>query len=110
VLIVTFDTTRADHIGCYGNGGIQTPTVDGLAAEGLLFEHAFTPIPITLPSHSSIMTGKVPFAHGVRDNGLFQLADEQTTLAEILRREGYQTAAAIGSFPLLRNTGISQGF
>lgn len=110
VVVVTFDTTRADHIGCYGNEQIRTPTVDGLAAEGVLFENAYSPIPITLPSHSSLMTGKVPFAHGVRDNGLFQLGEEQTTLAEILHQEGYRTAAAVGSFPLLGNTGINQGF
>ncbi len=110
VVVVTFDTTRADHIGSYGNDRIRTPTVDGLAAEGVLFEHAMSPVPITLPSHSSLMTGKVPFAHGVRDNGLFQLGEEQTTLAEILRQAGYRTAAAVGSFPLLGNTGINQGF
>jgi arylsulfatase A-like enzyme/Tfp pilus assembly protein PilF len=110
VLVVTFDTTRADHLGCYGNERIRTPAVDGLAAEGVLFEHAYSPIPITLPSHSTLMTGKVPFAHGVRDNGLFQLGEEQTTLAEILRQKGYRTAAAVGAFPLLENTGIGQGF
>ncbi len=110
VVVVTFDTTRADHIACYGHDGIETPTIDGLAADGVLFEHAYAPIPITLPSHSSLMTGKVPFTHGVRDNGLFVLGEEQITLAEILRDEGYRTAAAIGSFPLLGQFGIGQGF
>ncbi len=110
VLLVTFDTTRADHLGCYGNARIHTPTVDGLAAQGVLFEHAYSPIPITLPSHSSLMTGKVPFAHGVRDNGLFRLGEEQTTLAEVLRAAGYRTAAAVGAFPLLGEMGIDQGF
>ncbi|MEM9552791.1 MAG: sulfatase-like hydrolase/transferase [Acidobacteriota bacterium] len=110
VLIVTFDTTRADHIGCYGHAAADTPVVDRLAAEGVLFEHAIAPVPITLPSHSSLMTGKVPFAHGVRDNGLFVLGDEQTTLAEILRSAGYRTAAAIGAFPLTAEFGIDQGF
>ncbi|MEM7349707.1 MAG: sulfatase-like hydrolase/transferase [Acidobacteriota bacterium] len=110
VVVVTFDTTRADHLGPYGHDGVETPTLDQLAAEGVLFEHAYTPIPITLPAHSSLMTGKVPFAHGVRDNALFTLGDEQTTLAEILRSEGYRTAAAIGAFPLLGEFGIGQGF
>jgi arylsulfatase A-like enzyme len=83
VVIVTFDTTRADHIGSYGNASIDTPTVDSLAEAGVLFENAYSPVPITLPSHSSLMTGKVPFVHGVRDNGLFHLGAEQTTLAEL---------------------------
>ncbi len=110
VVVVTFDTTRADHLAPYGHKGVETPTLDRLAAEGVLFEYAYAPIPITLPSHSSLMTGKVPFAHGVRDNALFVLGEEQTTLAEILRDEGYRTAGAIGSFPLLSQFGIGQGF
>ncbi|MEM7584512.1 MAG: sulfatase-like hydrolase/transferase [Acidobacteriota bacterium] len=108
--MVTFDTTRADHIACYGHDGVRTPTIDGLAEEGVLFEQAITPIPITLPSHSSLMTGKVPFVHGVRDNGLFALGEEQTTLAEILRKGQFRTAAAVASFPLTSEFGIDQGF
>ena len=109
-MVVTFDTTRADHLACYGHDGVRTPVLDDLAAAGVLFEQALAPIPITLPSHASLMTGKVPFAHGVRDNGLFVLGDEQTTLAEALRAEGYRTAAAIGAYPLLGRFGIGQGF
>ena len=110
IVIVTFDTTRADHIAAYGNKNAQTPTLDKLAQDGVLYEKALTSIPITLPSHSSIMTGKVPFSHGVRDNGLFKLNDSQLTLAEILKQNGYNTAAAIGSFPLTSQFGINQGF
>ncbi|MEM1205756.1 MAG: sulfatase-like hydrolase/transferase [Acidobacteriota bacterium] len=110
LLLVTFDTTRADHLGAYGHAGARTPVVDGLAKEGVLFENAYAPVPITLPSHSSLMTGKVPLAHGVRDNGLFVLGEEQLTLAEILRDAGYRTAAAIASFPLTSQFGIGQGF
>ena len=110
VLIITFDTTRADHIAAYGNDAAHTPTLDQLASDGVLYERALTSIPITLPSHSSIMTGKVPFVHGVRDNGLFKLAEKQKTLAEILKDNGYNTAAAIGSFPLTSQFGINQGF
>ncbi|MEM7584650.1 MAG: sulfatase-like hydrolase/transferase [Acidobacteriota bacterium] len=110
VLVVTFDTTRADHIGAYGYQAARTPVVDRLAEEGVLFEQAIAPVPITLPSHSSLMTGKAPLAHGVRDNGLFALGEEQTTLAEILRDVGYRTAAAIGSFPLTAEFGLDQGF
>ena len=110
VLIVTFDTTRADYIGSYGNAKIRTPALDQLAQAGVLFERALAPVPITLPSHTSLMTGKVPFTHGIRDNGLFVLADEQTTLAEILRQNGYHTAAAIGAYPLSAQFGLNQGF
>ncbi len=110
VVIVTFDTTRADHLGPYGNDQAMTPVVDQLARDGVLFERAAAPVPITLPSHSTLMTGKVPFTHGIRDNGLFILKDEQLTLAEILADAGYETGAAIASFPLTSQFGIAQGF
>jgi arylsulfatase A-like enzyme/Tfp pilus assembly protein PilF len=110
VVLVTFDTTRADHIGCYGNDKVATPNVDALARHGVMFRQAVTPVPITAPSHSSILTGKFPLAHGVRDNGLFVLGERQTTLAEVLRENGYATAAAVGSFPLSARFGLDQGF
>jgi arylsulfatase A-like enzyme/predicted Zn-dependent protease len=110
VILVTFDTTRADHLGCYGYTSARTPTVDRLAAEGVLFEDAHSSVPLTAPSHSTILTGKFPMAHGVRDNGLFVLASEQHTLAEILKENGYRTGAAIGGFPLLAKYGLNQGF
>ena len=110
VLIVTFDTTRADHIGCYGYPSARTPTIDALAADGVRFEQAYTPVPITAPSHSTIFTGLLPLAHGVRDNGMFVLPARQQTLAEILKAEGYATGAAIGSFPLTAQFGLDQGF
>lgn len=109
VLLVTFDTTRADYLSVYG-GPAATPSLEQLASEGWVFEQAFSPVPITLPAHSSIMTGKVPFAHGVRDNGLFELMEEQVTLAELLKDQGYATAAAVGSFPVTSKFGIDQGF
>ncbi|MDA8018256.1 MAG: sulfatase-like hydrolase/transferase [Thermoanaerobaculia bacterium] len=109
VVVVTFDTTRADYLEVYG-GPAPTPHLMALAEEGLVFEQAISPVPITLPSHSSLMTGKVPFAHGVRDNGLFELGESQTTLAEILKDRGYATGAAIGAFPLTSQFGIDQGF
>lgn len=110
VLLVTFDTTRADRIGCYGNARIETPTLDRLAAEGVRFARAMSAVPITAPSHSTILTGRYPIAHGVRDNGLFVLGDEQLTLAEILRGQGYATAAAVGAFPVTARFGLNQGF
>ena len=110
VLLVTFDTTRADRIGCYGNTRIQTPTLDHLATEGVRFARDLTAVPITAPSHSSILTGRYPIAHGVRDNGLFVLGSEQLTLAEMLRGHGYATAAAVGAYPLISRFGLNQGF
>jgi arylsulfatase A-like enzyme len=110
VLLVTFDTTRADHLGCYGFQDAQTPVVDRLAREGVLFESAYSSIPLTAPSHATILTGRYPIAHGVRDNGLFVLSPEQETLAEILKQHGYATAAAIGGFPLVARFGLDQGF
>ncbi len=109
VVLVTFDTTRADRIGDYGAGN-HTPHLDALAKEGVRFAHAYAPVPLTAPSHSTILTGLYPIAHGVRDNGLFVLGDEQETLAETLRDRGYATAAAIGSFPLISRFGFAQGF
>jgi arylsulfatase A-like enzyme/Tfp pilus assembly protein PilF len=110
LLLVTFDTTRSDHLGCYGRRNARTPTLDGLAARGVLFEQCRTAAPITMPSHSTMMTGLYPLAHGVRDNGLFRLPESRTTLAEILKGRGYATAAATGSFVLDRRFGLSQGF
>lgn len=110
LLLVTFDTTRADFIGCYGKQSARTPTLDRLAAEGTLFENCLTPVPITTPSHSTMFTGLYPLAHGVRDNGRFRLPAERTTLAELLKAEGYATGAAVGAFPLTRDWGLDQGF
>jgi len=110
VVLVTFDTTRADRIGSYGNDRIQTPTLDGLAAEGIRFANAVSVAPITAPSHSSILTGLYPTAHGFRDNGLFVLDERTVTLAEILRDQGYATAAAVGAFPVVSRFGFDQGF
>jgi arylsulfatase A-like enzyme/tetratricopeptide (TPR) repeat protein len=110
VLLVTFDTTRADRIGAYGNQRAVTPAIDSLAAEGVLFSNAHASIPLTLPSHATILTGLYPTAHGIRDNGLFVLADDVVTLPEILRERGYATAAAISGFPLVKRFNLGQGF
>lgn len=110
VLLVTFDTTRVDRIGAFGDPGARTPTLDRLAAEGVRFTRTMSSVPVTAPSHSTILTGRYPIAHGVRDNGLFRLDEKQETLAEILGRHGYATAAAVASFPLTRQFGFDQGF
>jgi arylsulfatase A-like enzyme len=110
VVLITLDTTRADRLGCYGNAGIETPHLDALAREGVLFENAFTPIPSTLPAHASILTGTLPARHGVHDNGVYQLPESTTTLAEILGRYGYTTAAFVSAFVLDDQFGLAQGF
>jgi arylsulfatase A-like enzyme/predicted Zn-dependent protease len=110
VVLVSLDTTRADRLGCYGDAGASTPGIDGLAARGVLFSQAAAPAPLTLPSHSSIMTGTYPTYHGVRVNGTTALGESQTTLAEVFRQRGYETGAFIGAFVLDRRWGLEQGF
>ncbi len=110
VLLVTFDTVRADRIGAYGDAAAETPTVDGLAARGVLYEAAVSATPITLPSHASILTGTYPTAHGVHDNGVFQLGRDATSLAEVFRERGARTAAFVGSYILDDRFGLDQGF
>lgn len=110
VVLFTFDTTRADFLGCYGKETARTPHLDRMAAEGVLFERASASNPVTQASHSTILTGTYPMAHGVRDNILFKLAEERETLAEMLAGHGYATGAAIGGFPLVASFGSGQGF
>jgi arylsulfatase A-like enzyme/Tfp pilus assembly protein PilF len=110
VLLVTLDTTRADHLGCYGWTQARTPNLDALAGGGVLFAQAQAAAPLTLPAHSSIMTGTYPTFHGVRLNGNTSLSQEQTTLAEVLAGKGYQTAAFVGAFVLDGRWGLNQGF
>ena len=83
LLVITLDTTRADRIGVYGHSSAQTPNLDQLARDGILFENCYSPVPVTLPAHSSIFTGKYPLGHGVRDNGTFYLDKAQVTMAEL---------------------------
>ena len=109
IVLVTIDTLRADRIGAYG-GKAATPSLDGLAREGAQFQSVFAQSPLTLPSHSSILTGTYPTYHGVRDNGRFRLPEEMETLAEILKGQGYQTAAFVGGFPVDSRFGLDQGF
>jgi arylsulfatase A-like enzyme/tetratricopeptide (TPR) repeat protein len=110
LLIVTVDTTRGDRFGCYGYKTAHTPNFDALAAGGIQFDQAITAAPITLPSHSSIMTGTYPVFHGVHDNDGFVLDDKVTTLAEILKAKGFSTGAFIGSYPLSAQFHVNQGF
>lgn len=110
LLLITLDTTRADHLGCYGNAAAETPNLDALAQRGVRFERCVTAVPITLPAHACIMTGTYPFYNGVRDNGRFRLHSGNVTLAEVLARAGYVTAAETAAVVLNHDTGIDQGF
>lgn len=110
VLLLTLDTTRADHLGCYGASGVETPALDRLAREGLQYLNAHAVAPITLPTHSSIHTGLYPARHGARVNGVYKLPPEKTTIAERLSAAGYRTGAFPSAFVLHRQYGLSQGF
>jgi len=110
LLLITLDTTRADHLGCYGYSAAGTPTIDRLARHGVRFANTTAPAPLTLPSHSTLLTGLEVPRHGVRNNGTFRLGPEHTTLAETLRTAGYRTGAFVGSFVLDSRYGLDQGF
>ena len=110
LLMITIDTLRWDQVGCYGGPPGLTPHLDRLAADGVRFESAFAQIPLTLPSHASILTGLYPLAHRVRDNIGFVLSRELPTLAEQLQAAGYRTGAFVGAFVLDRRFGLDQGF
>lgn len=108
VLIVTIDTLRRDHLAPYG-APFETDAASRLAREGVVFEHAVSQVPLTLPSHASIFTGLYPPHHAVRDNGGFVLGSGTPTLAERLRERGYRTAAFVGSYVLHSRWGIARG-
>jgi len=110
LLLITLDTTRADHLGCYGFDAAETPVLDALAAQGVRFHDAVTSVPITLPAHTTMLTGLDPPNHGVRDNGEYSLNPEKETLAEILGNAGYETAAFVASYVLNARFGLDQGF
>ncbi|MFH1418787.1 MAG: sulfatase-like hydrolase/transferase [Planctomycetota bacterium] len=110
VLLISMDTTRADYLGCYGNTTVRTPHIDRLAKEGTTFLQCSPAAPITLPSHSSMMTGTYPPVHGVRDNAGYHLHANNLTLAEAVHTAGYFTAAEVACFVLNREFGLDQGF
>lgn len=110
LVVITLDTTRADRIGAYGRVNAGTPNLDALAADGVMFDHASTAAPITLPAHASLFTGRFPPQHGVRDNGGYFLNDHEQTLAEVLKARGYATGGFIAAYVLDSKWGIAQGF
>ncbi len=109
VLFITLDTTRADHIGCYG-GRAPTPTIDRIAKGGVRFADADSPVPLTLPAHGTLLSGLLPLHHGVRNNGAGVFASDRPTLATVLSGRGYRTGAFVGSFVLDHRFGLNRGF
>ena len=110
VLIVTFDTTRADHIGCYEPHSGHTPNIDALAADGTVFENARTTCPLTLPSHTTLLTGATPLRHGLRVNDAGRLPPDVPSVAELFKTNGYETAAFVSAVVLDRRFGLDRGF
>jgi arylsulfatase A-like enzyme/tetratricopeptide (TPR) repeat protein len=110
VLLITIDTLRADGVSCYGGPAASTPVLDGLAGRGVRFAAAVAQVPLTGPSHASILTGLIPVRHGVRDNGGFVLPDEVPVVTERFRLAGYRTAAFVSGYPLVRRFGFARGF
>ncbi|MFO0980308.1 MAG: sulfatase-like hydrolase/transferase [Planctomycetota bacterium] len=110
LLLITIDTVRADHLGCYGDARAATPNIDAIAAQGVLFASARTCAPLTLPSHVTMLTGTLPPCHGIHDNAVSYLKPEAVTLAELLHDRGYQTGGFVSAFVLDRKFGLDQGF
>ncbi len=110
VLLVSIDTCRADHMQPYSEDYAQTPSMLSMAQDGVWFEDAVTSVPLTLPSHCTILTGLHPMRHGVRDNYNNALSDDAVTLAELFQESGYATAGMIGSIIISRREGLDQGF
>src|SRR5215475_3353308 len=108
LLLVTIDTLRADRVGCYGYSKVETPNLDKIARQGVLFENAVAPAPLTAPSHASMMTGLYPTIHKVRNTGGFVVSPSEITLATLLQERGWDTAAFIGSSVLKRRFGFNQ--
>ncbi len=110
VVVITIDTLRADHLGCYGYKLIRTPHIDALASESVRFLRAYTPVPVTLPAHTVIFTGTYPTLSGMHDFSGNKLNPNQPTLATVLKQQGYVTGAVIGSAVLDSRFGLNQGF
>lgn len=110
VLLVTLDTTRSDRLGVYGRPDARTPELDRLARRGAVVEWAIADVPVTLPSHTTIMTGVPALAHGARYNADFQVTDDAETLAEEFDGLGYATGAVVSALVLDHKFGIAQGF
>lgn len=110
ILLITIDTVRADHLGCYGAQEIQTPTLDALARDGIVFERAVSQVPLTWPSHAVILTGLYPFQNGVQDFTGQPLEPRFRSIAQAFQQHGYATGAVVSAFVLDRSWGLARGF
>src|SRR5438067_3945309 len=110
LLLITIDTLRADHVGAYGATTGATPVLDALARAGVRFDQVETAVPLTGPSHATILTGVYPPVHGVRGNVVFTLGSRNPTMATRLKQHGYHTAAFVGAYPVAAAFGFNQGF
>ncbi|MBZ5558865.1 MAG: sulfatase-like hydrolase/transferase [Acidobacteriia bacterium] len=110
IVIISIDTLRADHLPAYGYQKVKTPAIDALAADGVVFERAYSHAPQTLPAHAAILSGLLPFEHGVRDNIGFTVKTGERLLPQMLRERGFTTGGVVSAFVLRKDTGISQGF
>ncbi|MHC4214790.1 MAG: sulfatase, partial [Planctomycetota bacterium] len=110
VLLISIDTCRADHLSCYGYPRKTTPNIDTIAEEGILFENVITPAPLTLPAHSSMLTGTIPPYHRVHDNMDIKFGGSNVTLAGILKGNGFTTGAIVSAFVLDHQFGLDEGF
>lgn len=110
IILISIDGLRADRLPAYGYSNVRTPAIDALAADGIVFERAYSNIPQTLPAHAALLTGRLPFDTGIRDGVGFTIKPSERLLAEMLRDRGFSTAGIVSSYLLRKETGISQGF
>lgn len=110
IIIISVDTLRSDHLPAYGYSKIETPAIDSLRNDSILFERAYSHCPLTLVSHASVFTGELPAEHGIRDNLGYDLDPKAHTLAELMKSKGYATGAAVSALVLRGETGIKRGF
>jgi len=110
IVLISIDTLRADHLPAYGYTKVKTPAIDALAADGIVFERAYSHAPQTLPAHTALLSGRLPFETGVRDNIGFTVKPGERLLPQMLRERGFATAGIVSAFVLRKETGIGQGF
>jgi arylsulfatase A-like enzyme/Flp pilus assembly protein TadD len=110
IIVISIDTLRADHLPAYGYTKVKTPAIDALAADGVVFERAYSHAPQTLPAHVALLSGQLPFENGVRDNVGFTVKPGERMLAQMLRERGFTTGGVVSAFVLRKETGIGQGF
>jgi arylsulfatase A-like enzyme/Flp pilus assembly protein TadD len=110
IIVISVDTLRADHLPAYGYTKVKTPAIDALAADGTVFERAYSHAPQTLPAHAALLSGRLPFETGVRDNVGFTVRPEERLLPQMLRERGFTTGGVVSAYVLRKETGIGQGF